>query len=483
MHRSTPFLPARCIHCLSLVAGVLGPGMLGISACHGSDPSLTHDDARDSRGGGQPGGGIDDGASMLPDDGAGAVARSRETQCGSDLCVFPGAEGYGALTPAGRGGRVIHVTTLDDDGDGSLRDALTTSGPRTVVFDVSGTIELESEIKIRDPFLTIAGQTAPSPGITVANRTVGLRTHDILIQHLRFRAGEDAGRDADTMNILGPDLTGDQVHSIIIDHCSFSWGIDETLSFNYEPSEITVSSVLVSESLSHAGHSEGEHSKGILFGDLTKNVTLIRSVGAHNVDRNPFVKGGSIAVVANNMFYDWGKDYGARFGSSDSRDWPIAAVFLGNVYVAGPSSPSDSFAVSVHDRLHRDSEIYMNDTLAMGVDAYDNEADFDPLVDAPPLDMPSRLTVIRSNDVENVVLADVGARPRDRDAVDARVLDQIRTRKGGVIDSEKEVGGLPQLAENRKVFDEGSDPSGDDDRDGYSNLEERLHEAAFALEQ
>ncbi len=448
--------------------------------------SVTASACDDTSGGGASEGGVPSrDAGAVPDaaapDGGGRMPGAI-TQCGDGLCVFPGADGFGARTIAGRGGRVLRVTTLADDGDGSLRAALSAGGPRVVVFDVSGTIELSSKITVRDPFVTIAGQTAPSPGITVSGRTITLRTHDVLIQHVRFRAGAEAGGDADTLNVLGPALAGDEVHSIVIDHCSFSWGIDETLSFNYEPRDITVSASLVSESLSNAGHSEGEHSKGILFGNASERVSLVRSVAAHNVDRNPFIKGGTTAVVVNNVFYDWARPYGARLGSSDSAELPITANLIGNVYIAGPSSPANGHAVAVHQSVHPDTRLYVADTLAQGVAPYLNEAGFDPLADEPVLEVPVH-ELLAAADVQAAVLADAGARPRDRDAVDARVIEQVVARTGGIIDHEGDVGGLPALAENRRVFDVGDDPSGDDDGNGYTNLEERLHAAARAVQR
>jgi hypothetical protein len=410
-------------------------------------------------------------------------ATGTPASCAGPVRVFPCAEGFGIDSIAGRKGKILRVTNLDDSGPGSLRAAVEDSQPRVVVFELSGNIVLTKTMKITNPFITIAGQTAPSPGITVRNSTLGIRSHDILIQHIRFRLGDEqtaAPDSADAVQLLGTGL-GTPVYNVVLDHCSFAWGIDETLSLNYEPHDVTISNVIVSESLSHAGHPEVEHSKGLLFGNNTKNVIVMRSLLAHNVDRNPFIKGGAEAAVVNNVFYNWGKPFGARLGSSDSASWPIKASIVGNTYIKGVNSPANSYAVAVHQAVKVGTQLFNSKNIAIGVPPYLNEAPFDPLVNVAPI-WPKILTELPNNTVEDAVYSHAGARPNDRDAVDTRIVLETRTRSGKVIDSQKQVGGYPTLSVNKRAFVEPANPNGDADGDGYTDLEELLFSLAKDLE-
>ena len=153
------------------------------------------------------------------------------------LPVFPGAEGFGTRTPAGRGGKVIEITSLADDGPGTLRAALQDPSPRIIVFRVAGTIELRGELAIAQPFVTVAGQTAPGGGISIKNAGIGISTHDVLIQHLRVRPGKE-GRvnpeNNDAISILGRHGNVGGAYNVVLDHISASWGEDETISTWYE---------------------------------------------------------------------------------------------------------------------------------------------------------------------------------------------------------------------------------------------------------
>src|SRR6516162_7000146 len=140
----------------------------------------------------------------------------------SRVAAFPGAEGAGAFTPGGRGGRVYVVTSLEDSGPGSFREALLAKGPRTVVFETAGLITLQTPLEIDNPFLTIAGQTAPGDGVCIRGQSVHINTHDVIIRYMRFRRGNLKVRD----DALG----GLPVANIIVDHVSASWGLDENLS-------------------------------------------------------------------------------------------------------------------------------------------------------------------------------------------------------------------------------------------------------------
>ena len=187
--------------------------------------------------------------------------------------AFPGALGFGTETPGGRGGRVIKVTTLNASGPGSLAEAVRATGPRIVVFEVGGVVDLNASVlKITEPFLTIAGQTAPSPGISIIRGGVGISTHDVVIQHLRVRAG-DVGR-AQKSGWEVDSMATTSAWNVVVDHCSLAWGTDENLSASgprfdggthvdawrsRTSHDVTFSHCIIAEGLSNSAHAKGEH--------------------------------------------------------------------------------------------------------------------------------------------------------------------------------------------------------------------------------
>lgn len=381
--------------------------------------------------------------------------------------AFPGAVGWGATTPGGRGGRIIRVTTLAAEGPGSFKAALEAKGPRIIVFEVAGIIDLGRQtITIREPFVTIAGQTAPSPGITLIRAGIDIATHDVIMRHIRVRTGVDdqptaSGWEADAMSVVGG-------HDIIIDHCTFSWAIDENMSASgprfagNTPDEwrantahnITLSYNLAAEGLAHASHPKGEHSKGSLIHDNATNILIYRNIYAHNMERNPLLKGGVRAAVVNNLIYDPGKRavhynlVAMEWGKHPYQMGQLSAV--GNVLRGGPSTVPDLPFLTLGGA--GDLEYYAKDNIA--VDQFGKPL---PMVGrygetqaklieekAPPI-WPDKLDVMPVRDVETNLLWESGARPWDRDADDLRVLAFIAEGRGEIIDSEKQVGGYPRF--------------------------------------
>ena len=198
----------------------------------------------------------------------------------SPLPAFPGAEGFGATTPGGRGGRVIFVTNLEDGGPGSFRAACDAEGPRIVVFRVSGLITLATPIVIKNPYLTIAGQTAPGDGVCLRNYTFIVATHDVVVRYLRSRLGDVSAQEADSITLASG------AHDVILDHCSATWSIDESLSLAGNVSNVTVQWCLIAEGLNHSKHSKGAHGYGSLS-RANGPVTWHHNLWAHNNARNP----------------------------------------------------------------------------------------------------------------------------------------------------------------------------------------------------
>jgi len=405
-----------------------------------------------------------------------AAAPVAPTRPEPGMLAFPGALGWAARTPGGRGGRILKVTTLANDGPGSLRAALLAKGPRIVVFEVGGVIDLErSEIRIEEPYLTVAGQTAPTPGITLIRGGLDVATHDVVFRHMRIRSGtagapKGGGYQPDAFSTLSG------ARDVIVDHCSMSWAIDENLSASgtrfvgRTPEEwranvshrITFSHNLLAEGLAHANHAKGEHSKGSLVHDNVTDILIVGNLYAHNYERSPLFKGGVRGVVANNLIYNPGPR--AVHYNLIEEEWAGHAyevgrmTLVGNVLRAGPSTP-DPLALfmlggSGNVELHAADNIAVDRigrALPQTGRYTTSTARIIPLAKRPPL--PPGLTLIPAVEVQDAVIRDVGARPWDRDAIDSRIVADTIEGRGKIIDHEDEVGGYPVHTETRKAFD------------------------------
>ena len=264
------------------------------------------------------------------------------------LPAFPGAEGQGASTVGGRGGTVYKVTNLNDSGPGSLRAAVETSGPRIVVFDVSGYINLSSELVVSNPYITIAGQTSPG-GIAVTGWQTRINnTHDVIITHMRFRPGSHGQGviDPDSVHAFITDGGNNPVYNVILDHCSFSYGIDETIDVAYDAHDITFSWNIIGPGLANAGHSEGGHSAGLIFWGKYANpnqiVTAHHNFFPNNHFRDPEIGSGVTADLRNNVAYNWDGSLSPQFNHpNDNGGGPHSFMnFIHNYSKAGPDSNS-----------------------------------------------------------------------------------------------------------------------------------------------
>lgn len=387
---------------------------------------------------------------------------------------FPGAQGWAATTQGGRGGRIIRVTNLNADGPGSFKAAIQAKGPRIVVFEVAGVIDMGLKgWDITEPYLTIAGQTAPSPGITLIRGGFDVKTHDVIIRHIRVRTGVDgqakgSGWEVDALSTVG-------AYNVIVDHCTMTWGVDENLSasgprFTGKTVEewrkgtshnITFSYNLLAEGLADASHPKGEHSKGSLIHDNATGILIYRNVYAHNVERSPLLKGGVHAAVVNNLIYDPGKR--AVHYNLMALEWAGVPYQLGelsavgNVMRGGPSTDDGlPFLMLGGDgdlRYHGRDNIAV-DKMGKALPMFGRYGETRAkLIEAKtPVIWPKGLPVLPARDVETHVLANAGARPWDRDAHDIRVLFFVAEGRGEIIDDEKEVGGYPKMKETRAPF-------------------------------
>lgn len=391
----------------------------------------------------------------------------------AQLRAFPGAVGWAADTPGGRGGRLIKVTSLAASGPGSFRAAIEAKGPRIVVFEVGGVIDLGRDtLDIKEPFLTIAGQTAPSPGITIIRGGLDIKTHDVIVRHIRIRTGVDgqaprSGWEADAMSTVG-------AYNVIVDHCSMSWALDENLSASgprftgATPEEwrrgtshrITFSYNILAEGLANASHPKGEHSKGSLIHDNATEILIYRNLYAHNQERNPLFKGGARGAVVNNFIYDPGEKaihynlMALEWGDHPYQDGMLSAV--GNVLRAGPSSRDIAFVAigGVGDLIYHGRDNIAVDRLGAPLQTFGRYKTGTARIierDRPPL-WPEGLNVLPATQVETHVLAAAGARPWDRDPDDIRITFDVAEARGSIIDDEKQVGGYPRPASTRAPF-------------------------------
>jgi len=413
----------------------------------------------------------------------------------AEIPAFPGAEGFGAYTPGGRGGTVYEVTNLNDSGPGSLRDAVKAKGPRTVVFRVSGNIELQSRISIREPYITIAGQTAPGAGICLKNHQMGVSTNDVIIRYMRFRPGDESGADVDA-------LGGRGCENVIIDHCSASWSIDECVSF-YNNSNITIQWCLVSESLYQSHHAKGHHGFGGIWGGT--NASLHHNLFAHHSSRNPrFASDDKNIDYRNNVIYNWG--YNSAYGGERARVNMIA-----NYYKSGPAT-RDKVRNRIVQVSNDEGRWYITGNYVAGYPAItannwnggvQGKADKETIKADSSFPV-ARITTHTAEEAYQLVLADVGANMPKRDWLDTRIIEEIRAGTAtyggiwgegkGIIDSQTIVGGWPQLNSTTPPVDSDHDGMPDDwelarrldpsnaedgaedqDGNGYTNLEEYLN--------
>lgn len=456
------------------------------------------------------------------------------------LPVIPGAKGFGIMTKAGRTGRIIRVTNLADAGPGSLRAALEATGKRTVIFETSGIIELDTPIHITSGNLTVAGQTAPGLGILVKDRGIvitcdpnptGPCANDVLFQHLAIRPGDEPNTDPDpevrrieqdNRDALGiSSSAGRTISRVVVDHVSLSWSVDETFTtwgstqsgVRSFVKECTISNSIFSEALAISIHSKKPHSMGVLIGSDSSSISLHRNLLAHLEDRNPLLADDvSTVQVANNFIHRPGAwasnrmklEVGGDFGSS------MVASFKSNVLV--PATTNSTYYMMVRDRAPDpglELKLYMNNNRIWNIASASwwpepitsqtaDEPASTPVYEEDELNYtgttlhqstePSVFTsanvnvpIIAWNALKTHVLANAGSRPFARDPVDTRIVNQVTNNTGGLINSPTDMGGYPNIPQVPATHDPPSTDA-DIDEDGYTDLEEWLHGMARQVE-
>lgn len=433
----------------------------------------------------------------------------------SDILAFPGAEGGGAYTPGGRGGKIYVVTSLADSGPGTLREACEKGGARIIVFNVAGIIELKSPITLRAPYVTILGQTAPGDGVCVTGASFLIDTHDVIIRHMRFRRG------AQDVAFRDDALGGNAVGNIIIDHVSGSWGLDENMSiyrhvYNRDPEtgkgeklptvNITIQNSIFSEALDLYNHAFGATIGG-------HNSTFARNIFASNISRNCSIGMDEDFNFINNITYNWwnrtidGGDHTSRLNIINNNFKPGPVTDINN-----PDAPIRYRIIKMEagrDKAHQNNfgKAYVNGNKVWGNDKVtaDNWAGGVQIFNKPvPEERIAELraeeafpmadvTIMPTDAAYEYVLENAGATKPRRDAVDRRVIKTVKTGKAiyskdadkvlastpyvkrrlpddsyklGIITDPGQVGGLPEYKGKPRV---------DTDNDGLPDAWEKKH--------
>jgi pectate lyase len=434
-----------------------------------------------------------------------AEAPSSSAVVKDEQLAFPGAEGFGRLARGGRGGDVYHVTTLADDGQGSLREGIRTAeGPRTIVFDLSGTILLKSPLEINKSYLTIAGQSAPGDGICLRDHTFRIKkASHVIVRYLRIRLG-----DQNKPRGEGPDcINTDDIDHVIFDHVSASWGIDGNHDLR-RGGNFTLQWSIYAEALNDSLHDEGSHAMLASFRDLTAGISLHHNLFASSRDRHPTLGGSprtdpnAVADFRNNVIYN-------VEGATNLGNCKINVI--NNYFRPGPNTPDNHLPLAIKAENRGATKVYLAGNLFEGTNKFDRDnllavdfvrwakgnyltttaaavrEDAEHSLDANAPDTQS------ARDAYEAVLAKSGA-SLVRDAADSRLVKGVRDRTHRMIDSQDEVRGWPELknkpapgdrdrdgmADQWEVDrsldpDDASDGNRDRDKDGYTNLEEYLN--------
>jgi hypothetical protein len=388
--------------------------------------------------------------------------------------IFPNSEGFGSQSRSAYAGptlpKIVKVTNLNDTGAGSLRWAISLEEPRIIVFEVAGVIQLRSDLLIASPYVIVAGQTAPHPGITLTNFPLAIGTHDVLVQSLKIRLGHKSGKQKDAVNIAGyPQGT----FNVVVDHCSISWGMDENVGILEGGTGITISHCIIGEGLKALNHSMG------LLAMDTEEISVIKNIFVHNADRNPLIRGNSgKGLVANNLIYN-SETHAIYFGSKEGAGSPMQIAAINNYYIPGKNNRNE-YIISISPQSHFENKYFFQGNQTQGVTAFDSWTG--KMVHNPgasgiketkaPFELPA-LKLLETSKVMDYLLLNAGAKPSQRDAIDRRLLNDIRNGTGQwIIVPDYQSLDVEPRSHKLQIP---AHPHDDADGNGFTNIEEWIN--------
>lgn len=402
--------------------------------------------------------------------------------------AFPGAEGFGANSQGGRGGRVIAVTHLNDRGAGSLRACVEAQGPRTCVFRVAGHIIVKRRMEIRNPYITIAGQTAPGGGITLKidpsndQGPLSVKTHDVVLRYLRFRPGNgslspiagETNTNIDAITI-GNSEVANQVYNVMIDHCSFSWATDENINIWDDTRDLTLQWNIISEALHCVAGNLDCHSKGLLIASKgSKRISIHHNLLAHNVGRNPLIKASGIIDLVNNVMH---VPYNI-VGAVDDEYGPFNSNWVGNYLQANYENTYGVWDLNTRSScgakyyLENNIDIQHKSSLSAPESHFVHPANHGRNCIVSGRFDAAHVTTTSPFQAFDEVLAGAGATLPARDAIDKRVVKDVRNQVYRVVHDPSQVGGWLSVAP--------ASPAADTDHDGMADSWELTYFSALA---
>lgn len=366
----------------------------------------------------------------------------------------------GGLVP---GARILRVTTLGNEGPGSLRAALTAQGPRVVVFEVGGVIDLTSRIEVTSPGLTVAGQTAPDPGIVVRGAGLVVRTSDVRLEHLGIYPGPARGgmdpRSIDALALISRATSRQEVRRVVLRNLTLAHATDENLSFAGDAiGAIRLESSLVAKGLQEAGHPRVQHSMGLLIYQDIENLSVVGNIFANNDRRNPVVPAGVHGVIANNLVFGHGRN--SIHVQRGSTGLDLRAAIFGNVVQPNMATTCGLHTIQVPLQVFQDApgaRLFLDDNLLdtrfvtspeCSIPAPLPAAVRERLAPLPPASDPE-WPRLPAAELRGFVLRHAGSRPAARNAMDALILRGITEGIGRIINTPEDDGGWPAIAPSR----------------------------------
>lgn len=362
------------------------------------------------------------------------------------------------IRPAGglvNGAKIIPVTNLDDSGPGSLRAALEARGPRIVVFEVAGVIRLQSNLTLIEPQVTIAGETAPAPGIVLTRGSFNIRTKDAIISHIAVYPGSTddlaVGENRDAMSFNGSDAPGKhRQQNIVLRNVSLGWGVDENLGIQGLTSDILIERALIAQPLYRGGHPKGRRAMNLLLGNPVGRVVIAGSVLASANQRSArFTQGNRVSFV-NNLIYGPGR-VATHLDSSQEILNAGAIDIIGNVYVPNADTACKGSFIRIDpaffDRQPLTS-VYIQDNMSIGprANCLQGVDRGEAGLSASPAHRLADWSIRPATAVYPEILRQVGSHPAARNPVDRRVIAGIRDDSLRIINRESDVGGMPDIA-------------------------------------